>query len=295
MRSSAQCAAGSQLGGRLVLSVGAQGTELLSPALRSSNLPRAISRRRFRCERFGALENFAGACSGCEDTTGRRPSLPVAKLRTFAGESRRSKGIGPTNCRWSCGSADGFGELVFVAVDLNQPPLDRWPGLPQLLAALLGRNLTVGATRRGRIRRRLAFGIQRSVGPACASSLDQFPDVRVTPFWLIGVLAGGVHSVVVSRRLLADSAGARARAVWPWVSFAVIVVGVSIGAWWLGRQFAGRRVQVDQAEVVDFDVANRSDARQHVVQPVQSGESGPYAFRSRPLWHGPHAERPTCN
>jgi hypothetical protein len=239
-------------------------------------------------DRFGALENFAGASQRLAEATAssRHPSMPAAQLSGVRGRIAASEGNGadkvPLVVRW----ADGFGEMVFIAVDLDRPPLDRWPALPQLLATLLGQSLSPTDSPRVESATASHLGYDDLSGQLRAA-LDQFPSVRVTPFWLIAVLAGGYILLLfpldywLSRRM-------KGSAVWPWVSFAAIVVGVSLGASWLGRQLRGDQLQVDQADVVDFDVQSGLTRGRTWFSLFTPASQRP-AISLKPLWHGPHA------
>jgi hypothetical protein len=278
-----------QLGGRLLLSVGGHGAELLSPGAPLERFAPGRFVKTTALERFGALENFAGASQRLAEATGasRRPSLPVAELSDVHGRIEVFEGNGADKLPLVVRSADGFGELIFIAVDLGQPPLDRWPGLPQLLAALLGRNLSSAQSAPVESTALSHLGFTDLSGQL-RSSIDQFPGVRVTPFWLVAVLASGYIVLLfpldywLKRRF-------KGSAVWPWFGLALIVVGVSLGAWCLGRQFRSDRLQVDQADVVDFDVESGL-VRGNTWFSLYSPTSAEHTISLEPLWHGPRAE-----
>jgi len=278
-----------QFGGRLLLSVGAHGNELLSAGAPLERFAPGRFVKTISLERFGAIENFAGASQRIVEATskGRQSSIPAAQLSGVRGRIEAFEGNGVDKLPLVVRSADGFGELVFVAVDLNSPPLDRWPALPQLLAALLGRSFSSAQAPTVESAAASHLGYNDLSGQLRAA-LDQFPDVRVTPFWLIAVLAGGYILLLfpvdywLKRRV-------KGSGVWPWVSFAAIVVGVSLGAWWLGRQLHSDRPQLDQADVVDFDVQSGL-VRGNSWFSLYSPANQEHTIALEPLWHGPHAE-----
>ena len=277
------------LGGRLLLSVGAHGAELLSPGDPLEQFAPGQFEKTVSLDRFGALENFAGASQRVSEitTASRRPTLSVAQLSHVRGRIEAFEGNGADKLPLVVRAADGFGELVFVAVDLNQPPLDRWPALPQLLAALLGRSLSSAQAPTVESATASHLGYNDLSGQLRAA-LDQFPDVRVTAFWLIAVLAGGYILLLfpvdywLKRRV-------KGSAVWPWISFTMIVVGVSLGAWWLGRESRAAHLQVDQADVVDFDVQSGL-MRGNSWFSLYSPASQEHTISLRPLWQAPHVE-----
>ncbi len=277
-----------QFGGRLLLSVGAHGSETLSPGAPLESFAPGKFVKTISLERFGAIENFAGASQPIVDATskGRRSSIPAAKLSGVRGRIEAFEGNGADKLPLVVRTADGFGEVVFVGVDLNSPPVDHWSGLPQLLAALLGRGFssTQAPTVESAVASHLGYN---DLSGQLRAALDQFPDVRVTPFWLIAVLAGGYILLLfpvdywLKRRV-------EGSAVWPWVSFAAIIVGVSLGAWWLGRQLHGGRREANQADVVDFDVQSGL-IRANTWFSLYTPANQEHTISLEPLWHGPHA------
>src|SRR5262249_39788093 len=83
----------------------------------------------------------------------------------------------------------GFGETVFLAADLDLPPISQWKARPELLAALLGRNSPTVASGGGESRGQgMQYGYDDLAGQL-HSSLDQFAGVELVPFWLVAALA----------------------------------------------------------------------------------------------------------
>ena len=58
--------------------------------------------------------------------------------------SEASEGSGADTLPLVVRSADAFGELIYIGVDLKSSVLEHWQALPQLLAALLGRSIAEG-------------------------------------------------------------------------------------------------------------------------------------------------------
>ena len=165
--------------------------------------------------------------------------------------------------------AVGFGQAVFVAVDLDEPPISVWRARPQFLAALLGRNSTVAeSSSAGHIRRGRAAGIRRSVGPVAvvARSISRCRNDAVLAG---GDVGRGVYRVAVSAGLFfVFRPAAAGGAAWPWVRFAVFVAAVSIGAWLMAAGSKGDKVRATEVEVLDYDVGNPPGPRQLVARSV---------------------------
>lgn len=295
-----------QFGGRLLLSVGRNGPDLLAAGKPLAAFAPGRFEATVALTRFTSLENLAGASQRLAEATAnpRQAAVAVAKLADVRGRLDASEGSGAGLLPLVVRKSEGFGELIFVAADLNAPPLDHWTAMPQLMTALVGRGLAGGESlpiESGG----LHLGYNDLTGQLRAA-LDQFPAARLTPFWLIAVLAGAYILLLFpgdylfrrrrARRLLAGSisgesdSGEWGAAVWPWIRFAVIVAGVSSLAWWLARQSRGDSLQLNQADVIDFDVETglaRGDTWLSVFSPA----SQMHAISLRPVWHGPHAER----
>ncbi len=287
-----------RLGGRLLLSVGTNGPELLAAGKPLEQFAPGQFVATVQLGQFESLENFAGASQRLFDqaAAGERPTLPVARLGNVRGVSEASEGSGADTLPLVVRSADAFGELIYIGVDLKSSALEHWQALPQLLAALLGRSIAEGQSLPA------ASGASHlgynDMSGQLRAALDQFPAARPTPFWLIAILAAGYVLLLFPvdfllkrhRRASADARSAvSGSAVWPWFSFCVIVVGVSLGAWWLARQSHGDQVQINQADVIDFDVGSGL-ARGTTWFNLFSPESAQFSISLRPTWQGAHAQ-----
>ncbi len=180
-----------QLEGRLVLSVGAHGDEILGDGPLASLAPGRFART-IVLKRLAAIESFAGATDRIGRGEAGEPAvIQAAQLTDVRGRIEAYEGTRPEELPLVVRRAEGFGELIFTAVDLDEAPLKQWVARPQFLAALLNRN-SAGA------------GAQASESQALGSrlgyddlsgqlrlALDQFPDVRPTPFGIVALLAIG--------------------------------------------------------------------------------------------------------
>ena len=262
-----------QFGGRLLLSVGAHGDELLSSGAPLAQFAPGKFVKTISLERFGAIENFAGASQRIVDAAakGRQSSIPAAKLSGVRGRIEAFEGNGADKLPLVVRTADGFGEVVFVGVDLNSPPIDHWSGLPQLLAALLGRGFSSTQAPTIESAAALHLGYNDLSGQLRgARSVSRRSRHAVLADRRLG---RRVYSVVVSRRLLAEAPCQK-------------LGGLAVDQFCDGRcRRVARRLVVGPA-IARRSSANRSDrrgrfrradrshARQHMVQLVQSGKPG---------------------
>jgi hypothetical protein len=144
----------------------------------------------------------------------------------------------------------GFGEVVFVAVDLDQPPFVQWKARGHFVSKLLG------YPARGN-----EAGPERSVAGQAATTgltdlvsqlrgaLDQFEGVTLVSFAMVAML-------VVAYILLigpGDYFLVRwlKRMEWTWITFPLIVAAVSSGAYLLASHLKGSELRLNQVDLVD--------------------------------------------
>ena len=115
----------------------------------------------------------------------------------------------------------GFGQVIFLAVDLDEPPLTAWADRPLLVARLL--DMPVGHSgETGRSAAMLHHGYDDLAGQL-RSALDHFEGVRLAPFWLVAgllivyLLLVGPGDFFLLRKLVR-------RMEWTWLTFPLAVV-----------------------------------------------------------------------
>jgi len=176
--------------------------------------------------------------------------------------------------------ARGFGQVVYLALDPDQPPLANWADRGRLMARLLDLSST-STEEAGGSRAMLHYGFTDMAGQL-RSALDCFPGVGLVPFWtvvalvIVYLLAIGPGDYFLLRRLLR-------RMQWTWVSFPLVVVLVTAGALALARALKGDRVQVHQVDLVDVDVGS-GRVRGTTWANVFSPTTEPYDISLSPPW-----------
>jgi hypothetical protein len=271
------------LGGRVILSVGGSAAEALAPSAPLARFAPGRLVATIPLHRFGALENFAGTSDRFDTgwAAGARPSIDAVQLADVRGHVEAYEGNLSEELPLVVRRAVGFGQLVFVAVDIDSTAFRRWSARPQFLATLLDRNAAVSGESplsapqvQG-----LRLGFDDMAGQL-RTALDQYPEVRITPFWLASLLALAYILILfpldylLSRRRTGHS-------LWPWIRFAAIVVGASVGVWFLGRQGRENRVQINQVDVVDFDAESRL-ARGTTWFGLYSPRNAEYSIAAKP-------------
>lgn len=238
-----------RMGGTLVLCVGSQGDEVLA-----ENQPL----RQFLPGRFvaggtlsqtGAIETYLKSQKSIAQATGERPKLRIARLADIQGAVEVDEGGIPLVVR----SAREFGQVVFVAMDLDQWPLSKWQDRPQLLARLLDLP-TAGRESQGENAAMMHYGYQDLAGKM-RGQLDQFRGVKIVPFWIVAGLIVG-YIILIGPVDYFFLRNVVRRMEWTWVTFPLIVVLVCAGAYFLAYALKGDQIRVNQIDLVDVDAAS---------------------------------------
>jgi hypothetical protein len=313
------------LGGRMAISVGRNAQELIAagkPLVRFA--PGRFTEVR-QDGRVGAIETFSATQEPLNlgsDENGAQIKLDFARLTQVRGRILASPESRPEEAPLVIRSPVGFGQLTFLAVDLDLPPTSRWKARPELLAALLssGAGATPVAGASDPQGQATQYGYDDLAGQLRAS-LDRFPEVTFVPFWLVAILAVAYilllfpFDYLIGRRAErrqppetglqpANGADGSLKAVFdpeaqtrrelqhpalPWLRFGAIVGGVALFACLLGWHWKGSRLEATQTAVIDFD--NESGlARGTSWSSLFSPSSRGYSLVLSPRWHAPHGE-----
>ncbi len=238
-------------GGRLVIFCGQEAEELLGPGGVLTELTPGDFEKMVPLRQSLPLEAFSGSDEGV--TRNRRLDIQVPKLTNVRGtvlaHAGREETDLPLVVRWQL----GFGEVVFLGLDFDRPPLRDWPGR----TAFLRRALNWSADERADESSEAYRGVESEdmIGKLRNALDSQFAGVTTVPFALVAVLVVvyilliGPGDYLFVKRVLR-------RMELTWVTFPLIVVGVSVGAYWLAHWMKGDQLRVNQVEIVDVDVAN---------------------------------------
>ena len=243
------------MGGRLVISVGRQGEELLvGDSLWKELVPGTYSGT-IRQWQTGGLEDFSGAkkrllLSPAGDS-------PMTLLDNVTGVLASRDGVGGTGDRpMIVRAARGLGQVVFLAVDLDRPPISSWESFDRLLEGLLSRRVDVASMRStSRGTSQVAHvGYTDLVGQLRAA-LDHFSGVTIVSFyWVVSILA--VYILFVGPLDYFVLKQFR-RQHWTWVTLPLMVALCSILVIVMGSRLKHDQVLVNQLEIVDLDVSTQ--------------------------------------
>ncbi|MHC4177861.1 MAG: hypothetical protein ACYSWU_10160 [Planctomycetota bacterium] len=176
----------------------------------------------------------------------------------------------------------GFGEIVFFAGDLDRQPLSGWQDRPRLVSRLLALPAADAADAGDRAAR-TPFGFDDMAGQL-RSALDQFSEVSLVPFWVVVTLIV-VYILLIGPGDYFFLRKVTRRMEWTWLTFPLIVLIFSIGAYAAAHWLKGDQVRINQVDLVDVDVG--TDAQSGLVRGtswmnVYSPRATSFDFSLRP-------------
>jgi len=194
----------------------------------------------------GAFESYCDSITAVPSPPGGRVSIPVPKLADVRGVVEAEESDLPLIVR----AARGLGQVVFVATDLDSRPVSAWTERPLFIARLLDVKDVVGEEAAEAFRG-ADFGYTNMTGQL-RSSLDRFEDVRLVPFWTVGMLIVAYILLIGAGDYFFLRKVAR-RMQLTWVTFPVIVLAVCVGVYCLAYYLKGDRAHVNHIDLVDVD------------------------------------------
>ncbi len=240
-----------QLGGRMILSCGARAADVLDRDSRWYAFgpgPFEMLTRRWRTV---GLESYIRGSQRVPEIADPSP------LAVFGGVRGR------VDCYESLGGVNdhpilirypfGFGQITFLAVDLELQPLASWGEREQLIARLIRADAddgdsSAGADRLGQVTH---VGFDDLTGQL-RGALDQFEGVTLVRFsWVAALLVAYILFIGPLDFLGLRKLG---RPHWTWVTFPLMVTAACLIAYQLAHHLKGFRSKTNQVEIVDVDV-----------------------------------------
>ena len=264
-----------QMGGKLIFSVGRHAEQLLGPegVLRELS-PGKFLRTVDQCQTI-ELENFTDVSHQLNvgrDALGRC-ELDLALIQQPAGTIELAEREGSESRPVLVRQNYGLGQVVFVAIDLNQNPVKHWKGRERLLARLL--KWTLGSETEQSFSD--SIGAVKHTGyddlsGQLRSALDQFQNIMFVPYWVVSVLVVfylfliGPLDYFLLRRFAK-------RMEWTWLTLPLIVTAFCVIPYALAKHLKGKHFQMNQVEIVDIDIDSqfvRGTTWVHAYSPVTS-------------------------
>jgi hypothetical protein len=275
-----------RLGGKLILCVGRNGasfsTKQERPDSTASPLSRFLPGRVVRVvERVpGEWESSVGAT---EPMPGR---VQTTHLEDVEGSIELPEKLSVGDIPLVVRTPYGLGEVLFVAADLDQPPLADWSAQTKLLLRLLQR--TESSTSSPAARETSVQGIRlgyTDLSGQLRAALGQFAGARMVPFWPVFLLALGYAAALFPLEFTL-ARWLRPRFEAAWVLLPLVLGGGAIGVWFLAGEWKGRETLVNKIEVVDVDLTSGA-VRGQVWLGVYSPREDAYDLALSPSDQGP--------
>ena len=284
-----------RLGGRLMLCVGAEGERLLGTdgpiaSLAPGRFDRVVAQRT-----TSGIEAFASSGDRLDTVgpdAGAAFRLPMTILSDVKGRVDAAETVAGRPVPVVVRAAHGLGQVTFVGFDLDRPPFtEQWSGRRQMVALLLAGSLGGAADppRPGEMRQAAHQGYDDLAGQL-RLALDRFPGVTLVPFSVIvGIIVVYLLLIGPGDYLLLQRA-LRGRMTWTWLTFPVVVLGVSAGAYFLAYRLKGTRIRVNQADLVDVDLVHRT-VRGFSWSCYFAPKTGPLDLSLKPVFPACEADR----
>ena len=238
-----------QMGGRLVFCAGAQAEKVLAADGPLRRFAPGRLAKMLSLGRTAAWESYCGSRIGLPQVGNAPVTFHAPRLVDVQGTVEAREADLPLVIR----TPRGFGQVIFVAADLDQPPLDKWADRPLLVARLLDRAAGHGEEAdHGAAMMHYGFA---DLSGQLRSALDSFDGVLLAPFWLVaGLIVGyllliGPGDYFFLRKLVG-------RMEWTWLSFPLVVVLACVGAYLLAHRLKGDQLKLNQVDLVDVDAAS---------------------------------------
>ena len=238
-------------GGRLILFCASGAEELLS----ADGALHAFSPGRFdKMQRLVQSQPLA-TFSGSEQpiTRDRRLNLSVPSLVDVDGKILASAGRAATNVPLVVRTSRGLGEIVFVGLNFDRPPLRDWAGRTSFLRRVLDWQDP------DKNKQTTQLQEVEDLSAHLRNALDKkFVGVEVVPFGLVAALAGiyilllGPGDYFFVKRILR-------RTELTWLTFPLIVAGISVAAYTIANHSKGDQLRVNQVEIIDVDCTPAGD------------------------------------
>jgi hypothetical protein len=150
----------------------------------------------------------------------------------------------------------GLGRVTLLAFDTEQGPFTIWENRRDFWPALLEIKpkredpRTPGNWMPGR------FGYEEystDVSGQLCTELEQFGEVRVIPFaWValfifVYILIVGPLDYLILKKVVK-------RLEWTWITFPIVVLGVSLGAYFLAHYLKGNELRINKVDAVEIDL-----------------------------------------
>ncbi len=273
-------------GGQVVLCVGESAAETIGPDQPLARFVPGTFSRVQTVRSLTSLESYVASSQSLDSirSNGRAADLKICMLDDVVGRvsvyEQASDGIRPIVVR----APTGFGQVVFVAVDLDQAPYSDWSDRARLVEKLLRGDIDKKRERAGvsgTSGQLVHLGYDDLTGQL-RTAAEQFSGVKLIPFsWVAGLIV--IYIVLIGPADYFFLRDVLRRMSWTWVTFPLIAVAFcAIAVLLLGR-FKSNDVKINQIDLVDVDL-DRAVVRGTTWTHLFSPESASYELELKSSW-----------
>ena len=240
-----------QRGGRLVISAAAQAAEVLGEGGPLAGFAPGTFAETTSLPQANDLEAYSETQEPlAPGRSGGALRLPVARFVDVRGRIE-APDAAQADLPLVVRSPYGLGEVVFVAVDLDQAPFIQWKARGQFVSKLLampaaGSDATQSKTSGGQV---TSTGLTDLLSQL-RGALDQFDGIVLVPFFVVaGLVSLYILLIGPGDYLLVKNVFKRMELTW--ITFPAIVLLVSAGAYAAASWLKGSQVRLNQVDLVD--------------------------------------------
>ncbi len=243
-------------GGTLLLECGQDAEKVVGPGAPLAEFAPGEFVETIDRQPFGAIESYSAAEQPIDVGAAGRRTIRVPQWKNVRGRvelSERSKTTEvPLVVHWPL----GFGQVIFVGVDLDQPPFSTWTGRGKFLDKLLRLRSAAGkpsdASAAVALARHLGY---IDLSGQLRSALDQFEGVRLIPFWTVTLLTLAYIGILFPLNYFVATRWLKRQQL-AWVIFPAVAIGFCAAAYAMAHQAKGNRLRVNQIDLIDIDAKN---------------------------------------
>ncbi|MEX2172643.1 MAG: hypothetical protein WD851_25210 [Pirellulales bacterium] len=242
-----------ELGGKLVVLGGANGAEVFGSGGPLAELIPGRFDTVTTLTDMLPLEQYSGSSEPVSPRDG--VELSAVRLVDLTGQVDAYFGATAEELPLVVRGVRGLGELVFVAVDLDKPPLRSWKGQADFVRKLVRFDPAPVDTDQSQNYAMMSRGYDDLAGGLVKRLGESFADVTPPPFIvvvglvLLYLLLIGPGDYFFVKRVLK-------RMEATWITFPLIVIATSVAAYWLAHYLKGDQLRINQLEIVDIDAAS---------------------------------------
>jgi hypothetical protein len=238
-----------KLGGRLVIFAGQASAGRVVAAGRplARFLPGEFTHQSVTLRRLSDIEAYTGTSLPLPEP---EQNVVVPLISQPRGTVEVQHGNAPLVIR----APHGFGQVVFAAIDFDQPPFAQWTARGQFLSKLLGEpQANAPPQRKSEAGGRLSHSGLTDLSGQLRGALDQFSGVQLVPFVTVSLLVCAYLALIGPADYFLLKKLVR-RMELTWLTFPTVVVISCLAAWKTAYWLKGSELRHNQADLIDVDL-----------------------------------------